>query len=72
MATSNTRRKPDPTDVEPGLYGVPSAAVWLGVSEAHVWRMLTDGELTSVKIGRRRLIPRAALVAYVDNLPTAS
>lgn len=73
MATSKTRRKPNPVDVvEPGLLSVPAAAVWLSVSEASVWRMLDAGTLASVKVGRRRLIPRQALVAYVDSLPSAS
>lgn len=66
------RRKPDPTDIEPRLYGVPASAIWLGISQAQVWRLLETGELSSLKIGRRRLIPREALEAYVASLPAAS
>lgn len=64
--------KPDPTLIEPGLYSVPAAAAWLSISQAQVWRLLEAGDLASVKCGRRRLIPREALTAYVDGLPAAS
>lgn len=39
-----------------------------GLSRAHLYRLITSGQLTSVKCGRRRLVSVAALDAYVKRL----
>ncbi|WP_239394563.1 helix-turn-helix domain-containing protein [Frankia sp. CiP3] len=44
------------------------AAEQLGVGRTTVYELLNAGQLESVRIGRSRRIPRAALVAYVDRL----
>ncbi|WP_239348322.1 helix-turn-helix domain-containing protein [Frankia sp. Cj5] len=50
------------------LLTATEAADLLGVSRATVYELLNAGQLESVRIGRSRRIPRAALVAYVDRL----
>lgn len=40
----------------------------LGIGRSTVFGLLASGELRSVKIGRRRLIPEAALVQFIDAL----
>ncbi len=40
----------------------------LQLSESAVERLLTSGELESVRIGRSRRVPADALVAFVDRL----
>ena len=50
------------------LFGVTEAAAVLGIGRTNVYALLKTGELRSVKIGGRRLIPRAALEAFVDDL----
>lgn len=44
------------------------AADLLGVSRTTVYELLNAEQIESVRIGRARRIPRAALVAYVDRL----
>ena len=52
--------------VEPVLLGVEEAARCLGVGRTQVFVLLRQGALKSVRIGRRRLIPRSELDAYVQ------
>jgi excisionase family DNA binding protein len=41
----------------PLAYPVPDAAVALGVSARHVWNCIARGEVRSIRLGRRVLIP---------------
>lgn len=43
----------------------------LSVSKTRVYDLMRCGELTSVKLGRSRLIKAADLLAYVENLEPA-
>jgi excisionase family DNA binding protein len=52
----------------PLLYSIKRAALRLGISVGKVYQLLGTGEVRSVKIGRRRLIPRDALEEYVADL----
>ena len=54
------------------LYQVPEAAALLGIGRTNVYYLMNDGKLGSVRIGSRRLIPRAALLAFVEGLAEAS
>jgi len=40
---------------------VPEAAAALGIGDTLAWRLVQTGDLRTVKLGRRRLVPRAAL-----------
>jgi excisionase family DNA binding protein len=40
---------------------VPEAAEALGIGDTLAWRLVQTGELRTVKLGRRRLVPRSAL-----------
>ena len=57
----------------PVLYTVPEAGGLLRVSRTRVFEMIAAGELRSIKIGRRRLVPAAALDELIARLsaPTA-
>jgi excisionase family DNA binding protein len=55
----------------PLLYPMAEAAALLGISRSNVYQLLRDGRLTSVRIGSRRLIPRASLESFVDGLTAA-
>ena len=50
------------------LYRVNEAAEALRLSRSLVYELIRSGRLRSVKAGRRRLIPVAALTEYVDSL----
>lgn len=52
--------------MERGAFDVHDAAEWLGISEAHLYRMIAAGEIPSTKLGAKRLIARTALERLVD------
>jgi excisionase family DNA binding protein len=47
------------------LLTVPEAARSLGLCRSFVYELVRAGELTSVKIGRARRVPFAALEAFI-------
>lgn len=55
----------------PLLVPLPEAWKALGIGRSLGYELMDSGELPSVKIGRRRLIPREDLLAYVAKV-TAS
>ncbi|WP_372733574.1 helix-turn-helix domain-containing protein [Nocardioides sp.] len=54
------------------LHDLDEAADLLSISRRVVDRLVRDGDLDSVKLGRRRLIPHDALQAYVEKLVATS
>lgn len=55
------------------LYPMSEAAAQLGgITERKLWKMIANGEIDSVKIGRRRMIAADALDAYVQKLQGAA
>jgi excisionase family DNA binding protein len=68
---------PDPTPgatagVERLAYSPSEAAAALGCTRQHVQNMIRRGELRSVTLGRKRLIPRQALAELLGNTPAAN
>jgi excisionase family DNA binding protein len=49
-------------------YSVPEAALALGVSKSSVWKLIKEGDLPAVKLGRRTLISAEALQTLLDGL----
>jgi excisionase family DNA binding protein len=39
-----------------------------GIGRTKLYRLIKDGELKSVKIGKRRFIPDSAIAAYIEGL----
>lgn len=54
------------------LYSIPDAAEQLSVSPRVMERLITDGAVDTIKIGRRRLVPAEALEDYVERMKRAS
>lgn len=54
------------------LHAIPDAAEKLSVSPRVLERLIHDGEVETVKIGRRRLVPDEALTDYIERLRRAS
>jgi excisionase family DNA binding protein len=55
--------------LEPVLIAIwPEAGKALGVGRTKMFELIASGELTSVQVGRRRLIPATAITAYVERL----
>jgi excisionase family DNA binding protein len=54
-------------DQEPFAYRIRDAARLLSLSERTVWQLVKDKKLSSRKVGRVVLIPRAALEKFLDS-----
>ena len=50
----------------PGLVSVNGAAKVLSLSADYVWKLVYAGELPSLKVGKRRLIRRSDISAFID------
>jgi excisionase family DNA binding protein len=53
----------------PLLVSIERAGKELGIGRSLVYELLAAGRLLSVKIGRRRFIPRDELLRFVRELP---
>lgn len=53
---------------QPRLLPVKAAARALGIPERACWRLISEGQLRSLKVGKRRLVPVAALDEFVAQL----
>jgi excisionase family DNA binding protein len=53
---------------EPLLYSIEQAAALLGIGRTFMYQLVTTGEIDSVKVGKRRKVPRDAVTAYIDRL----
>ena len=56
------------TDMDELLVSVDSAAEALGLRRSMLYELLAKGQLRSVKVGSRRLIPAEALREFVASL----
>jgi excisionase family DNA binding protein len=63
MTTTSTSASRQPTPIPPAkvAYSVMEAAASIGVSRQTVYAMMQRGELRTVLIGRRRLVPATEL-----------
>lgn len=50
------------------LHPVDDAADNIGIGRSKMYLLIAAGEINTVKIGRRTLIPHDELVRYVDSL----
>lgn len=60
------------TSLQRMLYTVPDAADQLSISARKLEQLIRDGQVDSVLIGRRRLVPADALHDYIKRLRRAS
>lgn len=54
------------------LYPLSEAAELLGIGRTRLYEELAQDRIETVTVGRRRLIPREALVTYVESLRSAN
>ena len=50
------------------LYDVQSAAEVLSIGRTKLYELIASGAIDTVTVGRRRLVPRASLDAFVSRL----
>ena len=61
-----------PSDAGPGrLLGIDEAAALLGLGRSRLYNELQAGRLRSIKVGRRRLVPAAAISEFVGQAAEA-
>jgi excisionase family DNA binding protein len=48
------------------VYSVAEAAALLGISRAFAYELVARGELPVISLGRRRLVPKVALLALLE------
>jgi excisionase family DNA binding protein len=58
--------------IEPLTVAVPEAAAVLGISRSHAYELAHTGELPTVRLGRRIVVPTAALLALLRADPVAA
>ena len=54
------------------LYSVNEAMELLNLGRSVIYELIRSGQLRTVKVGRRRLVPARALDDYVDGLADAA
>ena len=52
--------------LDDGAMRVDDAVVWSGIGRSMLYKLMACGEISSIKAGGRRLIPRRALRAYLE------
>ena len=62
---------PNRSQVEPLLDSIDQAVTRLGISRSLLYAEINRGRLRSVKVGKRRLIPRDAQRDWLASLPAA-
>lgn len=55
--------------IQPVLLSIGEAARLLGIGRSTLYSLLSDGDLSGLKIGARTLIRRSDLEALVESLP---
>lgn len=63
-ATASTPRQRDA--VELVAYSIDQATIALGVSKPTLYKLIGDGTLRTVMVGRRRLIPATELTRMME------
>ena len=65
--TDDPGGRPDPPGSEALLLTVPEAARLLAIGRTSLYRLIGDGDLRVVKIGRATRVPLVDLRAFVDH-----
>ena len=69
---TNPKYEPLGTKPVPRLLSIKQALAELGIGRTLLYELLHTGQLSSVKIRRRRLIPRESIVDFVASLRLGS
>lgn len=51
----------------PQCVSLPGAAQALGISKSQIYRLIKEGRLRSIKIGRRNVVPLASIQCFIDH-----
>jgi excisionase family DNA binding protein len=67
---ATTKPTPSAVNDERLVYSVAEAGALLGISRAFAHELVARGELPVIPLRRRRLVPKAALIALAGAEPT--
>lgn len=67
VVSKTISRADQSSEREPLAVSVTEAAVLLGISRALAYELVARGDLPSLRLGRRVVVPRQALVALVED-----
>lgn len=67
--TAHARVSTHASPAQSRLNSVPEVCTRLGLCKASIWKLIKDGRLEAVKIGRRTLVPDPAIDAFIASLP---
>jgi excisionase family DNA binding protein len=56
------------TEIPARLLTIEAVMERLSVARSTVYNLMDSGQLRSVKVGRRRLVPESGLVSFIDGL----
>jgi excisionase family DNA binding protein len=59
-------------DIPPLAVSIPEACRLIGVGKSLAYELIRSGQIATVKLGRRRLIPMASLQAFVTDKTEAA
>ncbi|MFF4592443.1 excisionase family DNA-binding protein [Amycolatopsis sp. NPDC001319] len=54
------------------LLSVEAAAEQLSIGRTTMFALIKAGQVATVRVGRRRLVPKSALITYVEQLSAAA
>jgi excisionase family DNA binding protein len=66
-STAATRVRPRTSVEKPTFYSIADTAAMLGMSEATLYRAISDGQFPAVRIRGRLIIPAKAIDAITEN-----
>jgi excisionase family DNA binding protein len=66
--TSEELAKMQTTEIPARLLTIEAVMERLSVARSTVYNLMDSGQLRSVKVGRRRLVPESGLVSFIDGL----
>jgi excisionase family DNA binding protein len=72
MQTTATESEPSTRTAEEGAVSVADACRFTGLGRTYLYSLMDKGELAYTRVGKRRLIFRAALVALLRHGAVAS
>ena len=60
--------KSENSSIPPANLSVPNGAQWLGIGQTKMWALIRDGEIQTVRLGSRTLLPLAELQRFQSRL----
>lgn len=58
--------------MRPALLSIHDACLYIGLGRTKVYDLIAEGRISAHKVGRKTLVPREALDAFVASLSVAS